>query len=125
MCHRGSARLHGAVAAQLITHPMRTPHVYRLIKEFEFEARADGMPAPLLAERKRELVNQINGFIAMKKEVSAAQSAKNELITGGPQHREEDLAGEHAGWPCTWRLHTARLSIAVLCTMHNMGEGAQ
>ena len=31
----------------------------RLIKEFEMDARADGMPAPMLAERKRELVNQV------------------------------------------------------------------
>lgn len=62
-----------------------------LIKEFEFEARADGMPAPILAERKRDLVNQINGFIAMKKEVSTAQAGRNELITGAATQQDEDL----------------------------------
>ena len=57
-----------------LTTPSATNKYYhRLIKEFEMDARADGMPAPMLAERKRDLVNQINGFIEQKKAHGEAQ----------------------------------------------------
>lgn len=38
-----------------------------LIKDFEREARTDGLPARELADRKRLLVNELNSYIALKK----------------------------------------------------------
>jgi hypothetical protein len=55
------------------------------------------MPAELLAERKKDLVNQINGFISMKKDYSQAQHARTELITGSGVvggGQEEDVKGD-------------------------------
>ncbi|GAX79492.1 hypothetical protein CEUSTIGMA_g6933.t1 [Chlamydomonas eustigma] len=62
-----------------------------LIKEFEMDARADGMPAPMLAERKRDLVNRINGFIATKKAITEEQAGKNALLAGASQPAEQNL----------------------------------
>lgn len=44
--------------------------ISRLIKEFERDARADGMPASELADRRRALVASLNKYI----EVSSAES---------------------------------------------------
>lgn len=81
------------------------------------DARADGMPAPILAERKRELVNQINEYIQLKKElgryvvtpidgyvhtpshgpvvtpIGDAQAGKNTLLAGATQHETQNLQG--------------------------------
>lgn len=64
--------------------------ILRLIKDFELEARTDGMPASLLAERKRELVSKINEYIAMKKELNDANSAKQDLFAGAGAEKEFD-----------------------------------
>ncbi|KAI8473157.1 MAG: hypothetical protein J3K34DRAFT_361577, partial [Monoraphidium minutum] len=53
-----------------------------LVKEFEREARIDGMPARELAERKRALVNELNSYIALKKNYSGADEARGELLAG-------------------------------------------
>jgi hypothetical protein len=57
------------------------------------DARADGMPAPMLAERKRDLVNRINGFISMKGAMSEEQAGKNMLLAGASQPEEQNLKG--------------------------------
>lgn len=54
----------------------------RLVKEFEREARTDGMPARELADRKRTLVNELNSYIALKKNYSSADEARGELLAG-------------------------------------------
>ena len=79
--------------------------VCRLIKDFEQEARTDGMPPAELATRKKGLVQQLNDFIAMKKERGASITAKQELIgtKKGPAvkdvngERLEDQPGKEAG----------------------------
>ncbi|GBF88675.1 hypothetical protein Rsub_01574 [Raphidocelis subcapitata] len=53
-----------------------------LIKEFEREARTDGMPARELAERKRVLVNEFNSYVALKKGYASADEARGELLAG-------------------------------------------
>ena len=64
--------------------------VHRLIKDFEREARTDGMPARELADRKRKLVNEVNSYIALKKGYSSTESSRGELLSG---------AAEEAGGP--------------------------
>ncbi|MEW5303664.1 MAG: hypothetical protein WDW36_006335 [Sanguina aurantia] len=44
-------------------------------KDFEREARADGMPAKELQDRKKVLVNQLNNYIATKKNYGAGGAA--------------------------------------------------
>eukprot|EP00882_Tetradesmus_deserticola_P013538 GHRQ01014374.1.p1 GENE.GHRQ01014374.1~~GHRQ01014374.1.p1 ORF type:complete len:295 (+),score=115.28 GHRQ01014374.1:1486-2370(+) len=56
-----------------------------LIHEFEREARTDGMPAREMADRKRRLANELNRFIALKKQYSSTEDGRNELLAGaGP-----------------------------------------
>ena len=55
------------------------------------DARADGMPAAMLAERKRDLVNQINEYIQQKKMLGDAQAGKNALLAGAALPETQDL----------------------------------
>ncbi len=66
---------------------------FRLLKEFELEARADGMPAALLAQRKKALADQLNALIQRKKELGQA-ATKDELLAGAAVHQEANLEGE-------------------------------
>ncbi|GIL91658.1 hypothetical protein Vretimale_9586 [Volvox reticuliferus] len=61
-----------------------------LIKDFEREARADGMPASELAARKKVMASELNGFIAMKNEFAQAEGNKGDLLSGA-QPAESDL----------------------------------
>ena len=74
----------------------------RLIKDFEREARMDGMPTPTLATRKKQLVQDLNGYISKKKAMSE-QAENVATLTGGKkgaaQPKGED--GEH--FLLTWR----------------------
>lgn len=54
----------------------------RLIKEFEREARTDGITAADLANRKKNLVQELNNYISMKKDRSSDLDAKKELVAG-------------------------------------------
>ncbi|GLC53382.1 hypothetical protein PLESTB_000738700 [Pleodorina starrii] len=55
---------------------------FRLIKDFEREARADNMPASELAARKRTMAAELNGFIEMKKAFAQAEGSKGDLLNG-------------------------------------------
>ena len=59
------------------------PQPRRLIKDFEREARTDGLPAEDLAARKRLLVGELNGFIAQKKAAAGVLEARRELVADG------------------------------------------
>jgi hypothetical protein len=61
----------------------------RLIKDFEMDARVDGMPGPMLVERKRDLVARINDFINLKKAFGEAQVREQEFRC----HQEAHLKG--------------------------------
>jgi hypothetical protein len=61
----------------------------RLLKDFEREARTDGMPAPLLAERKKALADELNDFIKKKKEIGAF-AERSELLEGATGPPQED-----------------------------------
>ena len=66
----------------------------RLIKEFEREARTDGVPSAELASRKKALVQELNCYIAMKKERSGDLEARKELaLTTGNSSPEKAYAG--------------------------------
>lgn len=64
----------------------------RLVKEFEREARSDGMPAAELAERRRMLVNQLNNFISIKKTQTQILSARAGLLAGSQERQQEGVA---------------------------------
>lgn len=68
-----------------------------MIKEFEREARTDGMPPKELAERKRMLVNTLNDFIATKKAHSDNLNGRGQLLDGhdGGGDIEGGMDGEH------------------------------
>lgn len=51
-----------------------------LIKEFEQEARTDNMPAAELTSRKKGMVQQLNEYIAKKKELGSDIAGRKELI---------------------------------------------
>jgi hypothetical protein len=53
-----------------------------LIREFEREARTDGMPVNELNFRKKQYVQELNGFIGLKKAYSSAQGQRGELLDG-------------------------------------------
>jgi hypothetical protein len=61
----------------------------RLLRDFEREARTDGMPEALLAQRKKALANELNDLIRIKKELGVF-AERNELFEGaaGPSQGE-------------------------------------
>ena len=62
-------------------HVPHLRHVHcSLIKEFEQEARTDGMPAAELTSRKKGMVQQLNEYIAKKKELGSDIAGRKELI---------------------------------------------
>lgn len=61
-----------------------------LLKEFEREARADGMPVPMLQDRKKVLADQLNTYIQQRKEIGVG-AQKDELFAGGIQPQEETI----------------------------------
>ena len=69
-----------------------------LIKEFEQEARTDNMPAAELTSRKKGLVQQLNEYIAKKKELGNDIAGRKELIGAakrgdGPKDYNSKLRG--------------------------------
>ncbi|PNH03475.1 putative plant SNARE 11 [Tetrabaena socialis] len=53
-----------------------------LIKDFEREARANGMPAGELGARKKALASELNGYIALKKDFAESEGSKADLLNG-------------------------------------------
>ncbi|GIL53418.1 hypothetical protein Vafri_9009 [Volvox africanus] len=60
-----------------------------LIKEFEREARTEGIPPNELAARKKVMASELNGFIAMKNEFAQAEGNKGDLLSGGQPGESE------------------------------------
>ncbi|EFN51513.1 hypothetical protein CHLNCDRAFT_55096 [Chlorella variabilis] len=60
-----------------------------LIREFEREARTDGMPANELNFRKKQYVQELNGFIGLKKAYSGAAAQRSELLEGAKSETEK------------------------------------
>eukprot|EP00798_Chlamydomonas_sp_ICE-L_P029073 gene29073-32279_t len=65
-----------------------------LVKDFEREARAEGMPPSILGDRKRFLVGELNTYIAQKKEYGGAQKDRQSLLSGAAVQEEEDVQRE-------------------------------
>lgn len=53
-----------------------------LIKDFELEARADGMAQKELTDRRRFMADELNRFINMKKDFTSSEAGKGELFDG-------------------------------------------
>ncbi len=51
-----------------------------LIKEYEREARTDGLSAQVLADRKKQMVQELNTYIGFKKQRQDEIAAKAELL---------------------------------------------
>lgn len=81
-----------------------------LIKDFEREARADGMDQKELTDRRRFMADELNRFINMKKDFTSSEAGKGELFdgAGGGAAAEAELKqdGARAHVPC------------LLCTYH-------
>ncbi|GLI67196.1 hypothetical protein VaNZ11_011118 [Volvox africanus] len=60
-----------------------------LIKEFEREARMEGIPPSELAARKKVMASELNGFIAMKNEFAQAEGNKGDLLSGAQPGESE------------------------------------
>jgi hypothetical protein len=84
----------------------------RLIKDFEREARADGLPAADLANRKRELVQELNGYIAMKKELSAQSSTRAELLGSADRGKGQLSKAEIQEGAQSWSIATSGMNPA-------------
>ena len=63
----------------------------RLIKDFEREARTDGMPTAALAARKKDLVLELNRYIEQKKQYSTDAQTRSALL-GGKGGTERELS---------------------------------
>jgi novel plant SNARE len=87
---------------------------FRLIKEFEREGRTDGMPAKELADRKRNLVNELNNFIAMKKQYGAQSENREQLFDGAAGVAAEPDRGQDG----------SSRDVHVLSRHFNLGIGA-
>lgn len=89
MCCEGSSwskvSLQGRRLARRAGPPASAGHAQprRLIKDFEREARTDGLPAGDLAARKRLLVAELNGLITAKKKAAGELDARRELVADG------------------------------------------
>ena len=69
----------------------------RLIRDFERDAKADNMPIDELNYRKKQLVQELNSFIGLKKAYGAQLSARGELVGASSLQRgptQEELDGE-------------------------------
>lgn len=101
--HARNAAPAGARAPPSFSPPNApTPHTHThtrsLIKEFERDARAAGMPPRDLADRKRALVTELNSLIALRKGYASADEARGELLAGaggaaGRQQQQQQQAG--------------------------------
>ncbi|KAK9915749.1 hypothetical protein WJX75_003579 [Coccomyxa subellipsoidea] len=65
-----------------------------LIKEFEREARTDGIAAAELVNRKKAMVQELNNFISMKKDRSTDLDARKELVAGGSPSKAPQTINE-------------------------------
>ena len=63
--------------------PPAAPLPRSLIRDFEREARADNMPVAELNYRKKQAVQELNGFIGLKKAYGAQAAARGELLAAG------------------------------------------
>ena len=86
MSGRGVRQAAAAPAVRAAAHLAR---VRRLIREFEREARTDGMPANELNFRKKQYVQELNGFIGLKKAYSGAVAQRSELLDGAKSEAEK------------------------------------
>ncbi|KDD76025.1 hypothetical protein H632_c391p2 [Helicosporidium sp. ATCC 50920] len=59
-----------------------------LIRDFEQEAAADGMDPVALASRKKALVQELNGYIGLRKSQSAANAEREEMLAGARTEAE-------------------------------------
>jgi hypothetical protein len=67
----------------------RATLVYRLIKEYEREARVDGKPTEEIQAAKQRYVSQVNSYVARKKEAAAELKASTPQAypsTSGQDH---------------------------------------
>ena len=89
-------------ALQITSEAHQKRLVHRLIKEFEREARTDGVTALDLDNRKKAMVQELNNFITMKKERSSALDARRELTEAGSSSKSSQKAvtGEHDSIDC-------------------------
>ena len=79
------------------THGRAQPR--RLIKDFEREARTDGLPAEDLGARKRLLVAKLNAYITAKKEAAGALETRRELVADGRVNRAGAEIGPSSARP--------------------------
>jgi hypothetical protein len=66
----------------MTTLPRCSPPACSLIREFEREARIDGLDGNQFNARKKALVQELNGFIGLKKAYSASSGLRSQLLTG-------------------------------------------
>lgn len=65
-----------------------------LIREFEREARTDGMSPNDLNFRKKAYVQELNGFIGLKKAYTGGAANRDELM-GGARSESQQLSGKN------------------------------
>jgi hypothetical protein len=93
----GMGRYSDVILLFQVRHIFRMSLWCSLIKDFEREARADGMPAAELATRKKARVQQLNAFIMQKKEVSVAQEGRQQLLADNKGMAERSPEGVTVG----------------------------
>jgi hypothetical protein len=102
--------------------PCRPPSS-SLIREFERDARDDNMPPDELNRRKKALVQELNGFIALKKAYSAQAAQRGELMQGasssgggGGLHMQELESEPTSALPLP--LPTTPIPASLSCPIH-------
>lgn len=83
--------------------------------EFEREARTDGMPTRELADRKRELANQLNSYINLRKQYNSTEDGRSELMAGASAPA---AGGADGGLGTDGGLSGATVPTASACLQH-------
>ena len=60
------------------------------------------MPPADLNQRKKEYVQELNGFIGLKKAYSSQQANRGELLSGAKSEGERMQGGWMGGWLAGW-----------------------
>lgn len=87
----------GASLGYIIGHVRITTTFCRLIKEFEREARVDGRPTEEIVAAKQRYVNQVNSYVARKKQ--AAAELKAQATQSTPPQQQPATASAYATPP--------------------------
>jgi len=80
------------------------------VKEYEREAHVDGVDAKVIKATRADMVNTVNKYVSMKKEVTVRAAARDELLAGPSQPPPKRDEGARRPQPSCARLSSCPAS---------------